>query len=62
MKTPPKPPPTKTVILLDANRNVSRIVNVPESDVSGCVVVVDGVKYEHVDEEQSGEWRYAPAK
>jgi hypothetical protein len=50
------------VILLDANRNVSRIVNVLESDVSGCVVVVDGVKYEHVDEEQSGEWRYAPAK
>jgi len=52
---------TVEIVLTDSNRLHDEPLTIPKSEL-GFSVVVNGARYEHVDEDASGRWRYAKSQ
>lgn len=52
-----EPADTVEVVLLDANRLIGETLTIPASDLTAHLFV-NGARWEHVDEDEQGRWRF----
>ena len=50
------------IVLLNSNRMIIGVTTIPAEQAQQRTILVEGVTFEHVDEDKRGRWRYAAAR